>query len=149
MSELGHAAPARCSELYPRFSREWRVCVCVNKIGGWDRLPRLLAMYESGVPVREIAWELGLESPSCIYTLLELPAVRARKRLARVSLLDRYNIVRLYRMGYSIPEIAERLGLGRTTVWRILRQELPAEEYEQLKYKSWKRRKQKLGGATL
>ncbi len=100
---------------------EWRVRYCLERLGGEEGARRARELYESGLPVREIARRLGLSSPECIYAVVEARRRGPYRRRARVTPEVEEEVVRLRLEGLSMPRIAERVGISVGSVYRVLK----------------------------
>lgn len=88
----------------------------------------IVKMYEEDVPVSHIAEELRVDK-NTVYKYLRDRGVyeedleHARKSTRRFSYLEREEIVRLYKEGVPVEEIAEQIGTSAPSLYRHLNSE--------------------------
>ena len=82
-----------------------------------DQIARLIAEYEAGSPVNDLAVTYGLNRSTVLHHLKRQGVPRRRSRL---TIADVEKIVGLYAYGESVERIALELRIGATTVRRAL-----------------------------
>ena len=83
----------------------------------------IAALYELGVPVKDIMETCGLRSVGMLYNALRRAGARRRRRpVRRLGREDLQEMVRLRLLGLGYEAIGRRMGLSANRVYQVLKE---------------------------
>jgi len=111
LGQLTHIEPSRSLPLSPTPKQ-------VQRRLGPDDIDELVAIYQAGATLREVAAQFGVNRTTASKHL-ERRGVRRRRRSLEPA--EQAEAMTLYQAGHSVAEVGKRLGFDGGTIWLALR----------------------------